>query len=56
MKVTDEEGATELVNAAAGGISFRDVRFGYGPDRAILKGLTFEASISNTHTHTKLAR
>ncbi|CAM9655195.1 unnamed protein product [Ectocarpus sp. 6 AP-2014] len=43
-QVTDREGAAELVNADVGGISFTDVRFGYGPDREILKGLTFEAS------------
>ncbi|CAN0248471.1 unnamed protein product, partial [Ectocarpus sp. 13 AM-2016] len=43
-KVTNREDAAELVNADVGGISFTDVRFGYGPDREILKGLTFEAS------------
>lgn len=42
--MADGEGATELVNADVGGISFNNVRFGYGPDRDILKGLTFEAS------------
>ncbi|CAM9878675.1 unnamed protein product [Ascophyllum nodosum] len=41
-KVVDREGAPDLVNADAGGISFQDVHFGYGPGRAILKGLTFE--------------
>lgn len=40
--MADAEGAGELVNADVGGISFKDVRFGYGPDREILKGLTFE--------------
>lgn len=44
-QVADAKGAAELVNADVGGISFTDVRFGYGPDRAILKGLTFEASL-----------
>lgn len=43
-QVTDSEGAADLVNAHAGGISFHDVHFGYVPERAILKGLTFEAS------------
>ena len=42
--MVDREGAPDLVNADAGGISFQDVHFGYGPGRAILKGLTFEAS------------
>jgi len=44
-QVADGEGAAELVNADVGGISFTDVRFGYGPDRDILQGLTFEASL-----------
>lgn len=43
-QVVDSESATDLVDADVGGISFTDVRFGYGPDREILKGLTFEAS------------
>lgn len=43
-QVADGESAVELVDADVGGISFTDVRFGYGPDRQILKGLTFEAS------------
>lgn len=42
VKVTDREDAVELKNPATGGISFQDVHFGYGPDRQILKGLTFE--------------
>lgn len=41
--MADGESAVELVDADTGGISFTDVRFGYGPDREILKGLTFEA-------------
>ncbi|CBN75449.1 iron-sulfur clusters transporter atm1, mitochondrial precursor [Ectocarpus siliculosus] len=47
-QVTDREGAAELVNADVGGISFTDVRFGYGPDREILKGLTFEVPAGQT--------
>ncbi|CAN0013165.1 unnamed protein product, partial [Laminaria digitata] len=46
--VTDSADAVELVNADAGGISFQDVHFGYGPDRAILKGLTFEVPPGQT--------
>lgn len=42
--MADGESAVELVDADTGGISFTDVRFGYGPDREILKGLTFEVS------------
>lgn len=42
MKVTDSADATELVDAQVGGISFRDVHFGYRSDRPILKGLTLE--------------
>lgn len=42
--MADGPSAVELVDADIGGISFTDVRFGYGPDREILKGLTFEAS------------
>lgn len=44
--MADGDGAAELVNADVGGISFTDVRFGYSPDREILQGLTFEASLS----------
>ncbi|CAN0423958.1 unnamed protein product, partial [Scytosiphon promiscuus] len=38
----DAKRVERLVDANVGGISFDDVRFGYGPDREILKGLTFE--------------
>lgn len=41
-KITDSEGAVELVDAKGGGITFEDVHFGYVPERDILKGLTLE--------------
>lgn len=47
MKVADNTGAAELVNADVGGISFEDVHFGYTPDRKILKGLTFEVTMGD---------
>jgi ABC-type transport system involved in Fe-S cluster assembly fused permease/ATPase subunit len=46
-EVTDAEGAPDLV-AAGGTVTFRDVRFGYGPDREILKGLSFEVPAGKT--------
>jgi ABC-type transport system involved in Fe-S cluster assembly fused permease/ATPase subunit len=46
-EVTDAEGAPDLVTRG-GAISFRDVRFGYGPDREILKGLSFEVPEGKT--------
>ena len=38
----DSEGAAEL-SSVEGGVSFRNVRFGYDPERAVLKNLSFEA-------------
>ncbi len=46
-EVTDAEGAPDLVTRG-GAISFRDVRFGYGPDWEILKGLSFEVPEGKT--------
>jgi ABC-type transport system involved in Fe-S cluster assembly fused permease/ATPase subunit len=46
-EVTDAEGAPDLV-AAGGTVTFRNVRFGYGPDREILKGLSFEVPAGKT--------
>ena len=44
-EVQDKPGALELPTTLAGGrppsIEFRDVRFGYGPDRTILDGVSF---------------
>lgn len=49
--MTDGEDVTDLVNAHSGGISFEDVRFGYSPDRQILKGLTFEVREASCTAH-----
>jgi ATP-binding cassette, subfamily B, heavy metal transporter len=46
-EVTDAEGAPDLV-ANGGTVTFRDVKFGYGPDREILKGLSFEVPAGKT--------
>jgi ATP-binding cassette subfamily B protein len=46
-EVTDAEGAPDLV-ASGGTVTFRDARFGYGPDREILKGLSFEVPAGKT--------
>lgn len=46
-EVTDAEDAPDLV-ANGGTVTFRDVRFGYGPDREILKGLSFEVPAGKT--------
>lgn len=46
-EVIDAEGAPDLV-ASGGTVTFRDVRFGYGPDREILKGLSFEVPAGKT--------
>ena len=46
-EVTDAEGAPDLV-AHGGTVTFRDVKFGYGPDREILKGLSFEVPAGKT--------
>jgi ATP-binding cassette, subfamily B, heavy metal transporter len=46
-EVTDVDGAPDLV-ADGGTVTFRDVRFGYGPDREILKGLSFEVPAGKT--------
>ena len=40
-EIADAPGALPLA-VTAGGIAFRDVHFAYRPDRAILKGVTFE--------------
>jgi ATP-binding cassette, subfamily B, heavy metal transporter len=41
QEVTDKAGAPDLV-VHEGAIRFEDVRFGYDPDRQILKGVSFE--------------
>ena len=46
-EVTDAEDAPDLV-VDGGSVVFRDVRFGYGPDREILKGLSFEVPAGKT--------
>ncbi len=46
-EVTDAEDAPDLV-ANGGTVTFHDVRFGYGPDREILKGLSFEVPAGKT--------
>ncbi len=46
-EITDAEGAPDL-ETRGGAIAFRDVRFGYGPDREILKGLSFEVPEGRT--------
>ncbi|MDE0810124.1 MAG: ABC transporter ATP-binding protein/permease [Alphaproteobacteria bacterium] len=46
-EVTDAESAPDLV-AKGGTVSFREVKFGYGPDREILKGLSFEVPAGKT--------
>jgi ATP-binding cassette, subfamily B, heavy metal transporter len=46
-EVVDAEGAPDLV-ARGGTVTFRDVRFGYGPAREILKGLSFEVPAGKT--------
>ena len=41
-EVTDSPGARELApDSAAPALSFEDIHFGYGPQRAILKGVSF---------------
>jgi ATP-binding cassette subfamily B protein len=42
-EVEDRPGAPEL-KVRAGGLRFEDVHFGYEPDRAILKGISFEVA------------
>ena len=46
-EVVDADGAPDLV-ANGGTVTFRDVKFGYGPDRQILKGLSFEVPAGKT--------
>jgi ATP-binding cassette, subfamily B, heavy metal transporter len=46
-EVTDVEGAPDLT-PSGGTVTFRDVKFGYGPDREILKGLSFEVPAGKT--------
>ena len=46
-EVIDAESAPDLV-ANGGTVSFREVKFGYGPDREILKGLSFEVPAGKT--------
>ena len=46
-EVVDADGAPELV-AHGGTVTFRDVKFGYGPDREILKGVSFEVPAGKT--------
>jgi ATP-binding cassette subfamily B protein len=46
-EVIDAESAPDLV-ANGGIVSFREVKFGYGPDREILKGLSFEVPAGKT--------
>ena len=46
-EVTDAEGAPDLVTTG-GTVAFRDVHFSYGPDRAILNGLSFEVPAGKT--------
>jgi ABC-type transport system involved in Fe-S cluster assembly fused permease/ATPase subunit len=47
LEVTDIENAPDLVTSG-GTVAFRDVKFGYGPDREILKGLSFEVPAGKT--------
>ncbi|CAN0334836.1 unnamed protein product, partial [Discosporangium mesarthrocarpum] len=47
-QVVDREDAVDLVNPSQGGIRFNDVYFGYGPERKILNGLTFEVPEGKT--------
>jgi ABC-type transport system involved in Fe-S cluster assembly fused permease/ATPase subunit len=46
-EVTDIENAPDLVTGG-GAVAFREVKFGYGPDREILKGLSFEVPAGKT--------
>ena len=46
-EVTDIENAPDLVTGG-GTVAFREVKFGYGPDREILKGLSFEVPAGKT--------
>jgi ATP-binding cassette, subfamily B, heavy metal transporter len=46
-EVIDAESAPDLV-ANGGTVSFREVKFGYVPDREILKGLSFEVPAGKT--------
>ena len=47
QEVADRPGALQLAphlsDGAAGSVAFRDVRFGYNPNREILKGVSFDA-------------
>ena len=46
-EITDKPGAADL-RVEGGRITFDDVRFGYDPDRAILKGVSLEAQPGET--------
>ncbi len=43
QEVADAPGARPLAPSCAGSVAFEDVRFGYGPDREILHGISFAA-------------
>ena len=46
-EITDAPGATPLI-VTSGNVRFDDVRFSYDPERAILKGLSFEVPAGKT--------
>jgi ATP-binding cassette, subfamily B, heavy metal transporter len=46
-EVIDKPGATELI-VGAGKVAFKDVHFSYDPERAILKGISFEVPAGKT--------
>ena len=41
QEVADAPGARPLAGVRAGSVAFEDVRFGYGPDREVLHGVSF---------------
>jgi len=46
-EVTDKPGAPDIA-VAGGAVTFRDVQFGYGEDRSVLRGLSFHVPAGTT--------
>lgn len=46
-EVTDKPGAPDIA-VAGGAVTFRDVRFGYGEDRSVLRGISFHVPAGTT--------
>lgn len=47
QEVTDRDNAPELI-CPEGGVEFKDVKFGYSPEREILKGVSFKVPAGKT--------